>query len=298
MLKPIDTRPTRITPRKEYESIKKYLRELSNPEFNTLTPEKEVELFRKVKEWDQKAKEKFIKANLRFVISVAKQYSRSWLNLEDLISEGNIWLLKAVDKFDETRWFRFISYAVWYIRESILQYIASNTTIKIPRNQKGRIWEIQNYKHDMMQVEGRIPTKDEIMDKFRLSEKQYNNYLDAVLSVRPKSLDEKVSIDDEEIFGNIIQSDNFKSPDFDLQVDSQKELILKALEKSLNPTEYEIITSYFWIWKEKPMTCNEIGYELKLSHKMVWLVKDRVCAKLAKILYGTELHELYNTLNS
>ena len=97
----------------------------------------------------------------------------------------------------------------------------------------------------MMQVKGRTPTKDEIMEKFELSEKEYNNYLDAVLSVRLKSLDEQVSTDDEESFGNTIPNDNSKAPDFDLQVDSQKELIIKVLKKSLKPTEYEIITSYF-----------------------------------------------------
>lgn len=297
MLRSIDTRPTRITPRKEYESLEKYLRELSNPEYNTLTPEEEVELFRKVKEWDQTAREKFIKANLRFVVSVAKQYAKSWKALQDLIDEWNIWLMKAIDRFDETKWFKFISYAVWRIRQGMLQYLStSNSTIRRPLSQENIRRKVQTFESQFQQEHTRMPSKQEIMDWLSLSEKDMKSYLDASSLVILKSLDDTWYTDDSPLL-DVVPDNNSKPADLNLEIDTQKQYILKVLKNNLKPHEYEIITSHFWLWWKRQKSYEEIAFDMELSRERVRQISDRVCLKLSKLLKWTELHELYKSLN-
>ena len=297
MLKSIDTRPTRITPRKDYEWLEKYLKELANSEYNTLTPEEEVELFGKVKEWDEKAREKFIKANLRFVVSVAKQYAKSWKLLQDLIDEWNIWLMKAIDRFDETKWFKFISYAVWRIRQGMLQYLSNHgNTIRRPLSQENLRKRIQNFESKFQQEHTRLPSKQEIMDGLWLDEKDVKNYFDANSLIILKSLDDTWYTDDSPLL-DIIPDNNSRPTDLNLEINDQKQYILKILKNNLKSYEYDIITSHFWLWWKRAKSYEEIAFDMELSRERVRQITNKVCLRLSKLLKWTEIHKLYKSLN-
>lgn len=306
-----------ITNRKEGSSFEKYLSEIAK--YDMLTAEEEVDLFKELellnpeRKWPEEIKDldpetqikikkiidRLSKANLRFVVSVAKQYQKSQIPLQDLINEWNIWLVKAIYRFDYTKWFKLISYAVWWIRQSILQYIAENSYIKIPMNQNGRISEVQKFVSAFQQREnGRIPTDEEIRDHFELSDTEFKNYMCAVLAKKTWSLDKKINNDDDGDLHDLIENKNVKSPSFDIEQSSTNELLLKVLKDKLKPTEFEIITSYYWIWKDRPKSYEEIGHEMELSRERVRQIEMRVRSKLAKILYWTELHNIYRSQNN
>ena len=298
-MKSINTRPTRITPRKEWTSFEKYLQDICACGVDTLTPDEEVELFKKVKQWDEKARDRFIKANLRFVVSVAKQYRTSWIPLQDLIGEWNIWLMKAVERFDETRWFKFISYAVWRIRQSILQYIDNRSnTIRRPISQENIRRKIQKFEMKYLQDNWFPPSEEEIKESLSLSEKEFANYKATSPSISVKSLDDTWFSDDNDAsLLDVIPDKSAKSPGLDLEINSQRDHLMKILKNNLKPWEYEILTSYYWLWWKREKTLEEIGYDLEISRERVRQIRDKACHRLAKILHWTELHKLYNSLN-
>lgn len=311
VMRSLDTRIRSITNRKK-DSLDKYLSDIAK--YEPLSIEEEVNLFKElellnpehkeVKDLDKETKEKVLaiktkisNANLRFVVSVAKKYQQSNISLLDLINEWNLWLWKAIDRFDYTRWFKLISYAVWWIRQSILQYIASeNPLIRRPMNQEGIRRRIQNYENRFVQENYRQPTKDEIMEDLWLDEKDYEKYRNTTASFDVKSLDDTWYTDDSPMY-DVVPDTKIKSPDFDLQLNDQRTLILNTLKGQLRPHEFEIITSYFGIWKERPKSFEEIAHEMDLSRERVRQITNRVCTKLSKILHWTELHNLYKSLN-
>ena len=301
VMRSLDTRAKSITNRKESTSFEKYLKDISNPTYKLLSTDEEVELGWKIKEWDIDARNNLVEGNLRFVVSVAKQYLHycKWLEIWDLIWEWNLWLVKAAERFDETRWFKFISYAVWRIRQSILQYISSqHSLIRRPLNQELIRQKITTFSNIFFMENLRDPTKEEIQKEFpRLDDKKYSNYLDAVSSISIKSLDEQISPDDDDNFGSTIINYDSISPDADLEMDDERALILKTLKAKLKPNEFQIITSYFGIWKDRAKSFQEIAEEMDLSRERVRQIKDRVCEKLAKTLHWSELEKLYQALN-
>lgn len=270
MLRSVNTPTPKITPRWDSDSFNKYLQDVTRCCGNVLTADEEINLFKKVKAWDKSARERFIKANLKFVISVAKQYSWSWANIQDLISEWNIWLIKAVDKFDETKWFKFISYAVWYIRESILQYIANNTTIRLPYSQIRYSRRIDDFIRKFEQKEQREPTPDEIAEWLSLEDKHIDSYQKNKNTSKIWRLDGKKE-EDWPTMWEWIADVNSKPTDFDLEENMTKDYIRNVAKKELAWILYgfDIIYSYY----VKRQTLEEIGLKLGLSSERVREIK-------------------------
>lgn len=306
-----------ITNRKESTSLEKYLNDVSK--FDVLKVDEEVEAFKELEllnsenkklpdqfnEIDDETKkkietvvDKISKANLRFVVSVAKQYQQFKIPLQDLINEWNRWMVKAIYRFDYTKWFKFISYAVWRIRQSILQHIAENSPIRIPMNQNGRINRIQKYINKIEQTEYRTPTYEEIKEEFELSDTEFKHYLDAVSAVKLKSLDEKINNDEnEDDFKSIVENVGSKRPDFDLEQQSTKEAILSALDTDLKkpnglwkPDPKEIIRLCFYENK----TLEEIAERFDISRERVRQIRDKALKRLRS---NKILQDLYNSLN-
>ena len=292
-MRSINTRPQRITPRGDGDSLNRYLQDVTQCSGDVLTPEEEVELFMKIKQWDNKAREKFIKANLRFVISVAKQYTWPWAQLQDLISEWNIWLIKAVDRFDETRWFKFISYAVWRIRQSMLQYISTNTTIRRPLNKVAIDNKISKYVGKFLQEYQRFPTVDEISDDMEIERKEVLRYFDASSLISLKSLDDTWYTEDSPLV-DIVPDSKMKSPDFDLEQSTTSKAILDILNSKLTEKQRTIITMYFWIWQDREKSLEEIAEILDISRERVRQVRDKALKMLKKAM---TLEKMNNSLN-
>ena len=237
---------TKSITNRESASLDKYLQEIGREEL--VTPEEEVELSQRIRKGDQKALEKLTRANLRFVVSVAKQYQNQGLSLPDLINEGNLGLIKAAEKFDETRGFKFISYAVWWIRQSILQALAEQSRIvRLPLNQVGSLDKIA----DTLRVSGRHVSVDA-----PFVEGEDNSLLD------------------------VIPNDDSPSADKGLENESLSTEIERALQ-ILTPREREIIKSFFGIGCQE-MTLEEIGERLDLTRERVRQIKEKAIRKLKK----------------
>lgn len=308
---------TQITNRQESTSFEKYLNDVAKCELLEIDGEvaafKELELLNpdhkklpdQFNEFDpvtkkkiEKVVEKISKANLRFVVSVAKQYQNYKVPLPDLVNDWNLWLVKAIYRFDYTRWFKFISYAVWWIRQSILQSIAENTTIRIPMNQNSRINEAQKIASKIEQVEGgRTLSDEEIKEKLNLSDTEFWNFLDAVFAKRVTSLDKKINDDDDDNLQSVIPDINSESPDYDIEQRSTTEAILSALDTSLKkpsdpwkPDPKEIIRLYFYEGK----TLEEIAERFDISRERVRQIRDRA---LKSLKHNKTLQDLHDTLN-
>lgn len=277
MLRSINTRTPRITPRWDSNSLNKYLQDVTRCCGEILTADEEVDLFKKVKEWDKSARERFIKANLRFVISVAKQYSWSWANIQDLISEWNIWLIKAVDRFDETKWFKFISYAVWRIRQSILQYITSNSTIRLPNSQIMYSRRINDFIRKFEQEEQREPTPDEIAEWLSLEDKDIESYQKSKGTTKVSRLDGRKE-DDWPTMWEWIADVGSKPTDLDLEENMTRDYVRNAAKKELSWLlhGFDIIYSYY----VKKQTLEEIGFNLEISRERVRQIKKRAEKRL------------------
>lgn len=300
-MRAINTRPQSITNRKESTSFEKYLKDISRPECNVLSTEEEIEESYAKNRWDIQARNKLVKANTRFVVSVAKNYEHfcPWLELWDLIWEWNLWLIEAANRFDETRWFKFISYAVWRIRQSILQYISTyNTTIRRPMNQEFIRKTITSFENVFFMTYLRKPTKEEIQEKFpRLDDKKYNNYLASIAAIKTSSLDEKINDDEDDDLKSLIENEDFKSPAFDLEQRSTTEAILSALDSTLKkpkdpwkPDPKEIIRLCFYENK----TLEEIAERFGISRERVRQIRDRALKTLRN---NKTLQDLHDTLN-
>ena len=262
--------------RDEEQSLDLYLREIG--ETPLISAEEEIELAKRIKQGDQLALEKLTRANLRFVVSVAKQYQNQGLSLADLINEGNIGLIKAAKRFDETRGFKFISYAVWWIRQAILQALAEQSRIvRLPLNRVGTLHKIGKISANLEQEYGREPSADEIAQELELTEKEVADTLK--ISNSHLSLDAPFSSSEDNSLIDILEDEFQPSPDESLLDESLRVEIEKALD-TLTPREAEVINLYFGLSHEKPLTLEEIGARFSLTRERVRQIKEKAIKRL------------------
>jgi RNA polymerase primary sigma factor len=261
---------------RESQSLDKYLQEIGKVEL--LTTEKEIDLAVKIKKGDQSALEDLTKANLRFVVSVAKQYQNQGLSLGDLINEGNLGLIKAAKRFDETRGFKFISYAVWWIRQSILQALAEQSRIvRLPLNRVGALNKIGKAYSNLEQEFEREPNAFEIAQELDMDVNEIADTLK--ISSRHVSMDAPFSQGEENRLLDIIESEELPNPDSVLMTESLKSEIERALS-SLSERESEVIKLYFGLNKEHSLTLEEIGERFNLTRERVRQIKEKAIRRL------------------
>jgi len=261
---------------RETPSLDKYLHEIGKVEL--LSWEEEVELAVKIRKGDQKALEKLIKANLRFVVSVAKQYQNQGLTLPDLINEGNVGLIKAAQRFDETRGFKFISYAVWWIRQSILQALAEQARIvRLPLNKIGSINRINRAFSDLEQLYEREPSVQEIAEMLEMAS---DDVKDAMKSAgRHISMDAPLKDDEEITLYDVLLSKDITTPDKGLLTDSLRKEIERVLS-ILTYREANILRLYFGLDTKYQYTLEEIGQEFNLTRERVRQIKEKAIKRL------------------
>ncbi len=257
-------------------SLSKYLQEISR--FEPLLPQREVELAIAVKQGDRLALKELTEANLRFVVSVAKDYQGQGLPLTDLINEGNLGLIKAAERFDETRGFKFISYAVWWIRQSILQALAEHSRIvRLPLNRVGTISKINKAAERLEQEFERSPRADELARQLEMKPNEVNDA--QRISRRHHSLDTPFSDEDKNCLLDVIPDQATQEPDQELQMDSLQEEVAAALD-TLKDREREVIKMYFGISHSYALTLNEIGEEFGLTRERVRQIKEKAIRRL------------------
>jgi RNA polymerase primary sigma factor len=261
---------------RESQSLDKYLQEIGKVDL--LTPDQEIELAVRIKKGDQHALEILAKANLRFVVSVAKQYQNQGLSLGDLINEGNLGLIKAAKRFDETRGFKFISYAVWWIRQSILQALAEQSRIvRLPLNRVGALNKIGKAYSNLEQEFEREPSAAELATELDMDVSEVSDTLK--ISGRHVSMDAPFSQGEENRLLDIIQNDMQPTPDFTLMAESLKSEIDRALA-TLSEREAEVIKLYFGLNKEHSLTLEEIGERFNLTRERVRQIKEKAIRRL------------------
>lgn len=257
-------------------SLDKYLQEIGRVDL--ITPDQEVELARRIKEGDQVAMEKLVKANLRFVVSVAKQYQNQGLSLHDLINEGNLGLIKAAQRFDETRGFKFISYAVWWIRQSILQALAEQARIvRLPLNKIGSINKINRAFSELEQKFEREPSPEEIAMMLEMNEQEVKESL--MNTVRHVSIDAPLQEGEEGDMYDVLKSDESPSPDNQLLTESLRREIERSLS-TLTPREADVLRLFFGLNGEPAMTLEEIGEKFDLTRERVRQIKEKAIRRL------------------
>ena len=261
---------------RESVSLDKYFQEIGKVDL--LTAEEEVSLAIKIKSGDHSALERLTKANLRFVVSVAKQYQNQGLSLGDLINEGNLGLIKAAKRFDETRGFKFISYAVWWIRQSILQALAEQSRIvRLPLNRVGALNKIGKAYRSLEQEYEREPSKKELASELKMD---VNEVAEALkISSRHVSVDAPFSKGDESSLLDIIQNDQQPSPDNSLMSESLRKDIESALT-TLSEREAEVLKLYFGFTKDHSYTLEEIGDKFNLTRERVRQIKEKAIRRL------------------
>ncbi len=260
----------------EEKSLALYLREISDEPL--LKPEQEADLARRIRDGQHEALEHLVKANLRFVVSVARQYRNRGLSLSDLISEGNAGLVRAAKTFDEKKGCKFISYAIWWIRQRILQAIAEQSRIvRLPLNRAGTLSRIGKTSGELGHELGREPTAWEIAKHLDLTEKEVTDTLK--VSIPHLSIDAPTSDDDDGSLREVIPDKDAPSPDRDVISRSLQEDVAEALE-SLNDREAKILTLYFGIGREEALTLEEIGRILGLTRERVRQIKEKAIKKL------------------
>ncbi|HLO57526.1 MAG TPA: sigma-70 family RNA polymerase sigma factor [Bacteroidales bacterium] len=261
---------------RETPSLDKYLHEIGKVDL--LTTEEEVELASRIRKGDHKALEKLIKANLRFVVSVSKQYQNQGLSLPDLINEGNLGLIKAAQRFDETRGFKFISYAVWWIRQSILQALAEQARIvRLPLNKIGSINKINRAFSDLEQRYEREPSVLEIAEMLEMAT---DDVKDAMKSAsRHVSMDAPIKDDEESTLYDVLLSKDASSPDKGLLTDSLRREIERVLS-ILTYREANILRLYFGLDTKYQYTLEEIGQEFNLTRERVRQIKEKAIKRL------------------
>jgi len=261
---------------RESQSLDKYLQEIGKVDL--LTPDEEIELAIRIKKNDQIALEKLVKANLRFVVSVAKQYQNQGLSLGDLINEGNLGLIKAAKRFDETRGFKFISYAVWWIRQSILQALAEQSRIvRLPLNRVGALNKIGRAYSNLEQEFEREPNAHELAQELDMDISEVSDTLK--ISGRHVSMDAPFTQGEENRLLDILENDDQPSPDFTLMSESLKNEIERALS-TLSEREAEVIKLYFGLNKEHSLTLEEIGEKFNLTRERVRQIKEKAIRRL------------------
>ena len=268
---------TKSITNRESQSLEKYLQEIGKVDL--LTPEEEVELAKKIKQGDQIALEKLTKANLRFVVSVAKQYQNQGLSLSDLINEGNLGLIKAAQRFDETRGFKFISYAVWWIRQSILQALAEQSRIvRLPLNKVGSLNKINKAFSELEQEYEREPSSDELAELLEIPTEEVETTLG--VAARHVSMDAPFVEGEDNSLLDVLE--NSATPGTD-QALEYKESLRREIDRSLSTLtdrQCDVIKLYFGIGVEHPMSLEDIGDKFGLTRERVRQIKDKAINKL------------------
>ncbi|MBB4118598.1 MAG: sigma-70 family RNA polymerase sigma factor [Mesonia hippocampi] len=267
---------TKQVTNRETASLDKYLQEIGKVDL--ITAEEEVELAQRIKAGDERALEKLTNANLRFVVSVAKQYQNQGLTLPDLINEGNLGLIKAAKRFDETRGFKFISYAVWWIRQSILQALAEQSRIvRLPLNKIGSINKINKMYAFLEQANQRPPNAEEIAQELDMTVNDVKESMKN--SGRHLSMDAPLVEGEDSNLYDVLRSGESPNPDKDLLHDSLKTEIERALE-TLTPREADVIRLYFGLGDQQAMTLEEIGETFDLTRERVRQIKEKAIRRL------------------
>ncbi len=274
---------------RDSEVLETYLQEISK--ISLLTEEEEPVLAQKIKSGDQVALEKMVQANLRFVVSVAKQYQHQGLHLADLINEGNLGLIKAAERFDETKGFKFISYAVWWIRQSILQALAEQgRLVRLPLNKIGGHNRINKACTAFEQEYEREPTTEELSELLGISETEINNIFQS--NTRHASLDAPINDHGGESGpSEVLTGDNLKGgihADESIMNDSLKKEIQRVL-KNLSPREAEVVNAYFGLNGENGKSIEEIGAKYDLTKERIRQIKERAIERLQKARYSGTL---------
>jgi RNA polymerase primary sigma factor len=268
---------TKSITNRESQSLEKYLQEIGKVDL--LTPEEEVELAKRIKQNDQVALERLTKANLRFVVSVAKQYQNQGLSLSDLINEGNLGLIKAAQRFDETRGFKFISYAVWWIRQSILQALAEQSRIvRLPLNKVGSLNKINKAFSELEQEFEREPSAEELATMLEITTDEVETTLG--VAARHVSMDAPVVEGEDNSLLDILE--NTTTPGTDTRLE-YNESLSREIERSLSTLtdrQYDVIKLYFGIGIEHPMSLEDIGDKFGLTRERVRQIKDKAINKL------------------
>lgn len=266
---------TKSITNRESESLDKYLQEIGHEELISI--DEEVELAQRIRKGDRRALERLTRANLRFVVSVAKQYQNQGLSLPDLINEGNVGLIKAAEKFDETRGFKFISYAVWWIRQSILQAIAEQSRIvRLPLNQVGSVNKIARVLSKFEQENERRPSVEEISERLDLPAEKVDVAINA--NGRHVSVDAPFVDGDDNSLLDVMVNDNSPAADSELVVESLREEIKSAL-RMLNNRERSIIEAYYGLGTPE-LTLEEIGAKFGLTRERVRQIREKAIKRL------------------
>ncbi|MDP4221761.1 MAG: RNA polymerase sigma factor RpoD/SigA [Bacteroidota bacterium] len=267
---------TKQVTNRDTPSLDKYLQEIGRVDL--ISPEEEVTLARRIKSGDAEALSKLVKSNLRFVVSVAKQYQNQGMGLPDLINEGNLGLMKAAQRFDETRGFKFISYAVWWIRQAILQALAEQARIvRLPVNKIGSINRINKAFAKLEQEFEREPSSQEIADILEMIPEDVKESLKT--NGRTISMDAPISSEEENTMYDVMQNPDTPSPDKNLINESLAYEIERALS-SLSQREAKVLKLYFGLGMKHPFTLEEIGEELKLTRERVRQIKEKAIKRI------------------
>jgi len=267
---------TKSITNRETASLDKYLQDIGREEL--ITAEEEVLLAQRIKQGDQTALEKLTRANLRFVVSVAKQYQNQGLSLPDLINEGNLGLIKAAQRFDETRGFKFISYAVWWIRQSILQALAEQSRIvRLPLNQVGSLNRIRKESSKLEQKFERPPSADEIAESLDLPENKVDNVLK--ITTRTVSMDAPLTQDEDMSLLDVYVSDDNPTTDKELMKESLAREIQRSLA-TLTKKERDVINLYYGIGMNHGLTLDEIAMKFDLTRERVRQIKEKAIRRL------------------
>jgi RNA polymerase primary sigma factor len=262
---------------RESQSIEKYLQEIGKVEL--LTPEEEVELAKRIKKGDQEALEKLTRANLRFVVSVAKQYQNNSLSLNDLINEGNLGLVKAAQRFDETRGFKFISYAVWWIRQSIIQALAEQSRlVRLPLNKVGSLSKINKAFSELEQKYEREPSADELAQLLDISADDIESTMQ--VSSRHVSVDAPFSDGESGSLMDVLENREADGTDDHLEFQDSLRIECERTLATLTDRERDVIKLFFGIGVPHAMTLQDIGEHLGLTRERVRQIKDKAINKL------------------
>lgn len=273
---------TQITNR-DSQAVEKYLQEISR--IPMINPEEETTLAQKIRLGDQRALDKLVQANLRFVVSVAKQYQHQGLSLSDLINEGNLGLIKAAQRFDETKGFKFISYAVWWIRQSILQALAEQgRLVRLPQNKIGTYNKANRAYIAFEQENERGPSTEELAEILEMREGEIANIFST--NSRHTSLDAPVHEAEDVAMGDLLKGS--EDTDDDVMVDSLKVEIQRILQ-SLSPREAEIVSAFFGLEGDDGPTIEEIGLKYDLTKERIRQIKERAIKRLQKERYSSTL---------
>ncbi|HMO39903.1 MAG TPA: RNA polymerase sigma factor RpoD/SigA [Saprospiraceae bacterium] len=268
---------TKSITNRESQSLEKYLQEIGKVDL--LTPEEEVDLAKRIKQGDQIALEKLTKANLRFVVSVAKQYQNQGLSLSDLINEGNLGLIKAAQRFDETRGFKFISYAVWWIRQSILQALAEQSRIvRLPLNKVGSLNKINKAFSELEQEYEREPSPEELANMLEIPTEEVETTLG--VAARHVSMDAPFVEGEDNSLLDVLENGGTPGTDQELEYNESLRREIERSLSTLTDRQCDVIKLYFGIGVEHPMSLEDIGEKFGLTRERVRQIKDKAINKL------------------